>query len=271
MSETRRIAIGIEYDGTLLSGSQSQINAPTVQDRLEAALSHVANEPVSTLFAGRTDSGVHATQQVVSFDTVAERDLIAWRDGTNANLTNDIAVVWAKDVPTSFHPRFSAQSRRYLYVYGECTVAPAIAPTYAWWLRERLDASVMDSAVQVLVGEHDFSSFRAANCQSKSAMRCVFEASVQKFGDCVVLDICANAFVLRMVRNIAGALVAVSRKEMSAKQLQRLLDLRDRKLAPPTAPAQGLYLVHVAYQEFPGLMPRLPPLLKSVDPARFAR
>ena len=261
------VALGLEYDGTCFHGFQSQPEGRNVQDVLEAVVSEIADESINVAVAGRTDTGVHATQQVVSFSTSKNRPLTAWLRGANTLLPNDLAVTWATEVPESFHARFSAQWRRYWYVFGQAEVVPAIGRHMAAWTREELAPERMDAAIRVIEGEHDFSSFRAAGCQSSCARRRVNFARVWSTGIFVVLDVQANSFVLRMVRNLAGALLAVSRGELSQRGLRELLSARDRRLAPPTASATGLYLVQVGYEKLPQTgTPRVPPILGASVP-----
>ena len=217
------------------------------QSVLESALSDIANEPVVVAFAGRTDSGVHATGQVVAFATVAERKSSAWLRGTNSLLPDDVRVHSVQQVDDQFDPRRSARWRRYLYVLGESPVVPAVGGDLAHWIPFELDTECMNESAQCLLGERDFTSFRAAHCQSLTPYRCIHRISVCRFSDLVIVDIIANAFLLRMARNIASALIGVSCGEVAS--LTALLNARDRSLAPPTAPPLGLYLVQIAYTE----------------------
>lgn len=247
----RYIAFDIEYSGSNFNGSQFQPRQRTVQSVLEDAVSTVAAQRVEIGFAGRTDSGVHATSQVVSFVTTAVRDLSAWLRGTNANLPNDIRVHSVQEVDENFDPRRTATWRRYMYILGMSRIVPAIGGEFAYWTPIELDAELMNESAQSLLGEQDFTSFRAAQCQSQSPFRCIHWVSVHQFSDLIVLDIVANAFLLRMVRNIMSSLIGVSRGDIS--DLAALLEARDRALCPPTAPPCGLYLVQVAYSKYPEL------------------
>ena len=259
---TYQIALGVEYDGTQFSGSQSQAGRRTVQSVLETALSRVADEEVRIGFAGRTDSGVHATHQVGCFRTNAKRADSAWIRGANTYLPEDVVVHSCHEVDMDFDPRRSSKWRRYLYVYGEQDVLPAIGRNLATWVNDSLDVVRMHEQSQCLLGEHDFSSFRAAQCQSISPRRCIHAISITRWDELVVLDVVANAYLLRMVRNIAGALLAISRGQVS--DLAELLKNRDRRLAPPTARSDGLYLCQIAYEDYPFLSAfRIPPLLSS--------
>lgn len=245
------IALGIEYMGKNFNGSQHQPEQRTVQSELERALSEIADEHVSVTSAGRTDSGVHATSQVVCFSTAAERESSAWLRGTNSLLPNDVRVHTVQEVDESFDPRRSARWRRYMYLIGESQIIPAIGGDLAHWVPFELDAGRMDESAQCLLGEQDFSSFRAANCQSLTPFRCVHMISVYRLSELVVLDIVANAFLYKMVRNIMSTLIGISQREVS--DLAGLLNDRDRTLVPPTAPPNGLYLVQVAYTKVPAL------------------
>jgi tRNA pseudouridine38-40 synthase len=197
--------------------------------------------------AGRTDAGVHATQQIVNFSTGAVRPLEGWIRGTNSLTPAGLSVRWAVPVPADFHARYSATARRYLYVVLEAERLPAIGRHLVTWSHPRLDDGAMHAAARALLGEHDFSTFRAAACQSKSPNRCIFAIEVRRFEDLVVLDITANAFLHHMVRNIAGALLQVGRGERSPAWIGAVLAERNRALVGPTAPPNGLYLVDVSY------------------------
>ncbi len=261
------IALGVEYDGAAYSGWQRQKQAPSVQADLENAISQVANHPVRVVAAGRTDAGVHATQQVVSFACRVERPLKAWRDGVNSLTSKGVKVRWAATVLDNFHARYSATSRRYLYLFRISAAQAPLSDSLTWRV-DGLDVDAMHRSGQALVGEHDFTTFRAAGCQSASAFRCIHRLSVQKFGEIAILDVQANAFLLHMVRNIAGALVEVGRAERDPASIAECLLAKDRSSIGKTAPPQGLYLVDVTYpgQSFPsGTLP--PPIqgLGSLD------
>lgn len=254
-----RVALGIEYRGTQFCGFQYQQSGRSVQSELEKALSRVANEEIQIEFAGRTDSGVHATNQVISFDCANTRSNLAWIEGTNTYLPNDIAVHTAQEVDSSFDPRRSCSWRRYIYVFGESRWIPAIGRELATWVSYPLDEERLNFAVQVLVGEHDFTSFRAAQCQSKSPFRLVHSVQVVRDRDLVVMDIVANAFLQKMVRNIAGTLLAISNNKV--QDLESVLQARDRKFAGVTAPPDGLYLVQIFYEKFDSLSQLKLPLI----------
>lgn len=256
---SQRVALWVEYDGTRFSGWQLQrgSDVSSVQGALESALSYVANHPVRLHCAGRTDAGVHATAQLVHFDAEHPRALQSWLRGANANLPPTVTVRGGQLVPPEFHARFSALSRRYRYLIDNNPVSPAIGYDYLAWVRQPLDAERMHEAAQQLLGERDFSSFRAAACQSSTPMRRVDFLRVYRRGNLLVIDIQANAFLHHMVRNIAGALISVGKSSLEPGWLGELLALKDRTRAPDTAPAGGLYLVGV---EYPGEFALSPPL-----------
>ncbi len=244
-----RIACRIEYDGSRFCGWQSQphLDVATVQDTLERGIAAVADQPLRVHCAGRTDTGVHGHGQVIHFDAPVVRSPRAWVLGTNANLPPAVRVHWAVGVPAEFHARFSATARRYRYVIANTPVRPALLGGQVTWQRLPLDADLMHAEAQVLCGEQDFSAFRAAACQSRSPMRNVRAIAVTRRGPLVVIDIEANAFLHHMVRNIAGALMAVGAGRQSPGWVAALLAGRDRTVAADTAPAAGLYLVAVVY------------------------
>ncbi|HQZ46303.1 MAG TPA: tRNA pseudouridine(38-40) synthase TruA [Usitatibacteraceae bacterium] len=259
-----RIALGLEYDGAPYCGWQHQPGGCAVQDHLEAALSSVAAGAVGTIAAGRTDAGVHARAQVVHFDTGADREDVSWVRGTNACLPGSIRVVWARRVPESFHARHGARSRTYQYLLMDDSVAPAILRTKAGWFHRRLDVAAMNGAAATLVGERDFSAFRDAQCQARSPVRIVHEAKVERIGSLVVVTIRANAFLHHMVRNVVGSLVYIGAGRKPAAWIPQLLDGRDRRLAAPTFPPDGLYLCAIEYDSAFGLPAFRPnPLLPS--------
>ncbi|WP_218311433.1 tRNA pseudouridine(38-40) synthase TruA [Alteromonas antoniana] len=252
-----RIALGIEYDGAAHFGWQRQREVPSVQEYLEKALSVVANTTINVQCAGRTDAGVHATGQVVHFDCDASRPERAWTMGVNANLPDSIAVTWCKPVDDDFHARFSATHRRYRYVIYNARLRPAILHGGVTHVYRELDAAKMHDAAQALLGEQDFTSFRAALCQSKTPFRNVTHVSVSRQGQYVILDIRANAFLHHMVRNITGSLIEIGAGEKPADWIAQLLPLKDRTAAAATAKPNGLYLVDVTYPEHFAL-PRAP-------------
>lgn len=255
-----RIALGIEYNGHDFFGWQAQRGLTTVQGTLEEAISKVANESVQTYCAGRTDAGVHATGQVVHFDTRAKRHIDAWIWGTNSYLPSTVVVRWARHVDYSFHARFTAVSRRYRYVIYNHPIRPAILSTRASWHYYPLDISPMQKAGEYLLGEQDFSSFRSSQCNSKTPMRNVSEFTVSRQGDYVMLEIEANAFLHHMVRNIAGSLMKIGSGLRSPEWMQEVLQAKSRRAAAETAPPDGLYLIQVGYPE-PYIFPLAEPLI----------
>ncbi|MBY6224753.1 tRNA pseudouridine(38-40) synthase TruA [Ferrimonas balearica] len=253
-----RIALGIEYDGHGYFGWQRQREVVGVQERLEAAIAKVANHPVEVACAGRTDAGVHATGQVVHFDAQFDRRPAAWTLGLNANLPDGIAVRWAQPVSDDFHARFSATARRYRYIIFNNRLRPGILRHGVSHYHHPLDEALMHQAGQQLLGENDFSAFRAIQCQSRTPWRNIHHLRVTRQGQYVIIDIKANAFVHHMVRNIAGSLMEVGMGNRSVEWIAELLEGKDRNLAAATAKAEGLYLVEVDYPAEFGL-PRAEP------------
>ncbi|WP_298138567.1 tRNA pseudouridine(38-40) synthase TruA [Acidiferrobacter sp.] len=242
-----RWALGIEYDGARFCGWQSQAGVPTVQDTLEQALARVACEPIRVVAAGRTDTGVHALGQVVHFDSRAVRRPEAFVRGTNAHLSSDVAVLWARVVPEDFHARFSARARRYRYIWLNRRARAALYRDHVSFEYRPLDASRMADAAAVLIGRHDFSAFRAAQCQAKTPVRTIHCLTVEREGPLVVMTIGADAFLHHMVRNIAGVLAAIGAGERPAAWAREVLDARERAAGGITAPPYGLYLEAVEY------------------------
>lgn len=255
-----RIALGIEYDGSEFCGWQLQKDAVrTVQGAVEQALGKVANHEVRVTCAGRTDTGVHATEQVIHFDTDAVRDERAWVYGANANLPKDVVVLWARPVPDDFHARFSAQRRAYRYVIFTREVRPTFLAYRVTWHYKTLDIERMQSAANYLLGEHDFSSYRAVACQAKSPVRTVHRLEISSHGPFIFIDVEANAFLHHMVRNIAGVLMAIGSGDYTPEWSREVLLAKDRALGGVTAPPHGLYLTRVGYpEEF--AIPQLSPL-----------
>jgi tRNA pseudouridine38-40 synthase len=249
----KRIILGVEYDGSGFCGWQWQPSKRSVQQVLEAALSKVANQPVTVICAGRTDAGVHALEQIVHFDVEAKRELHTWMLGGNSYLPNDVRIIWVKEAIDDFHARYSAIARFYRYIILNRAARSALLPRQVTWCYPLLDAEKMHEAGQHLIGEHDFSSFRAQGCQSKSPFRVLHFIDVYRDGDKVVIDISANAFVHHMVRNIAGVLMEIGMGKQPAEWTQNLLDVKSRKMAGITAPPDGLYLGAVYYPERYGL------------------
>ncbi|TWI53088.1 tRNA pseudouridine38-40 synthase [Pseudomonas duriflava] len=248
--DVSRIALGIEYMGARYRGWQrQQEGVASVQETLEKALSRVAAHPVTVACAGRTDAGVHACGQVVHFDTSVDRPLKAWVLGANANLPKDISVTWAKPMPAAFNARFSAIARRYRYVIYNDPIRPAHLAEEVTWNHRPLNVELMRRAASKLVGTHDFTSFRAQQCQAKSPIKTVHHIEVQPFGRLIILDIRANAFLHHMVRNIAGVLMTIGAGERPVEWVLEILAARDRKAGGVTAHPYGLYLVKVEYPE----------------------
>jgi len=249
-----RVALGVEYDGSGFKGWQAQRpGVRTVQACLERALSRVADHPVSAICAGRTDAGVHGVGQVVHFDTTAVRSARSWILGGNANLPPDLSLIWAREVPVDFHARFSALARRYRYLIFDRPHRSALWHQRATWCYRSLDAERMHAAGQALIGEHDFSAFRAAECQARHPVREIRALTVHRQGAGVVLEVEANAFLHHMVRNIAGVLLAIGAGERPVEWARDVLERRDRTQGGVTAPADGLYLLAVRYPERFGL------------------
>lgn len=244
-----RWALGVEYDGSDFVGWETQHNGPSVQAAVEEALARVAAHPVPTVCAGRTDSGVHAWEQVIHFDTAVSRSPRSWTLGANANLPAGISVLWAHPVPDDFSARFSALSRRYRYlIYNRPIRLANLRRRMTWW-RRPLDVEAMRCAAVHLLGEHDFSAFRASGCQARTPVRTLSRLDVERTGEVVSLDVEANAFLHHMVRNIAGVLMAVGIGRFPPEWARQVLDGRDRRLGGVTAPPGGLYLYTVRYPE----------------------
>jgi len=242
-----RVALALEYDGSRYLGWQTQPGGGTVQDALQAALSAIAGESTAVTCAGRTDRGVHARMQVVHLDTQAVRPEGAWVRGANALLPESIAVQWARQVPEEFHARYSALARTYRYVLLNRPVRPALAARYAGWCHAPLDVEAMREAARHLVGEHDFSVFRSAECQAKTPVRTLHSLEIEAGDGRIDLVLRANAFLHHMVRNIVGTLVYVGRGKHPPAWASELLASRDRARAAPTFAAEGLYLERVEY------------------------
>lgn len=242
-----RVALGISYDGSTYCGWQSQPNGCGVQDVLESAISKIAQHAIRVHVAGRTDTGVHAHAQVVHFDSEAIRPLSAWIRGVNAHLPQNIRVIWSKNVDQNFHARFSAYARSYQYVLYNAPVSSALMATKVGWFHLPLDVASMQVAAQFLLGEHDFSAFRASECQAKSPIKTMHHASVREEGAYIIFEFTANAFVQHQVRNMVGALIYIGKGAHAPTYLADLLAQKDRTLSPPTFSPNGLYLTHVSY------------------------
>ena len=247
MNTTYKIALGIEYLGTRFSGWQSQTGMRCVQSELEKVLSKVANEPIKVVCAGRTDTGVHAHGQVIHFETQAIRDDRSWLLGANTLLPKDIAVTWVKPVELDFHARFSALSRTYHYQIYNRLARSAVNKSRATWIYHQLDVDAMHTAAQFFVGEHDFTSFRTSACQANSPIRTLKSISLHRKDEWIYCRVTANAFLHHMVRNVMGSLIMVGRSERSGQWIEETLKKRDRTIAGPTAPPDGLYLHSVEY------------------------
>jgi tRNA pseudouridine38-40 synthase len=248
-----RIALGVEYDGTPFCGWQRQRHSPSVQAELERAISRVADMPVTIHCAGRTDTGVHATGQVVHFDAPVEREPKGWVLGTNSNLHEAVSVRWAVETGDDFHARFSAVERRYRYLILNSRTRSALHRHRACVVHGVLDVSAMQAAADLLVGEHDFSAFRAAGCQAKTPVRDLRRLSVRRSGRWLVIDVTANAFLQHMVRNIAGLLIHVGNGDAPPGIAGEILAGRDRTRSAAAAPPDGLFLTAVTYPSHFGL------------------
>ena len=268
----QRVALAVEYKGTDFHGFQTQPNGvKTVQQALEKALSKVADEPITLVCAGRTDAGVHATNQIVHFDTLAKRPLKAWVMGTRPHLPDAVGVKWAANVEPQFHARFSALNRTYRYLMSDAKTSPALLHDQITWSSRPLDINRMREAASYLVGRHDFTSFRATQCQAKSPVREISYLHLVRRGDLIVLEVQANAFLHHMVRNIVGVLLAVGSGDKSASWVGEILAARDRSAGGVTAKPYGLYLVSVDFPAQFNLPSGLPgPLFLSEAVGGFA-
>jgi tRNA pseudouridine38-40 synthase len=257
-----RYALGIEYDGTAYNGWQRQKSGTGVQELVEQALAAIADEPVEATCAGRTDAGVHAALQVVHFDSAARRSARNWVLGSNSNLPPDINSLWAAEVGDDFHARYSATARSYRYLILNRLTRSALFRHRAWWLHRPLDPGPMREAAESLLGEHDFSAFRAAGCQASTPWRNVMAIEVERHGEWVVITIRANAFLQHMVRNLVGLLAAIGSGDEAPERAAAVLESRDRREGAMTAPAHGLTLIDVEYPThfaLPGHTSLLPP------------
>jgi len=245
-----RIALGIEYDGSHFNGWQTQLGVRTVQETLEKALSKVADQPVSVICAGRTDSGVHGLEQVVHFDTTANRLPRSWVFGTNCYLPNDVNVLWATPIDQSFHARFSAIQRHYRYIILNRPVRSSLYAKRMTWFYTPLEITRMQEAAQFLMGEHDFSAFRAQACQAKSPIRTITRLEISQHEQQLWIEVSANAFLQHMVRNIAGVLMTIGTGKENPLWAKQILETRNRTQGGITAPPDGLYLKAVDYPEY---------------------
>lgn len=244
-----RYALGIEYDGKNYCGWQRQKNVVGVQEKVEKALSKIANETIEVVCAGRTDTGVNATNQVIHFETSQLRKDVSWTLGVNTYLPDDIAVTWVKAVDDSFHARFSATARRYRYIIDNNRLRSAILSYGISHCHFPLDEKLMHEAAQHLIGKHDFTSYRTVHCQSHSAVRTIEHCRVTRQGQYIVVDVKANAFLHHMVRNIVGSLMRVGQKQEEISWIKTVLEAKNRCVAGVTAPPTGLYFVGVDYPE----------------------
>lgn len=249
MNNQHRMALGIEYDGTLFKGWQRQKEVRSIQETVEEALSKVASQPIQTIAAGRTDAKVHATYQVIHFDTDAIRSERAWVFGTNTHLPSSVRVLFAKTVERDFDARRSATARRYRYIVHNHPIRPALSRHHVGWYYRKLDVQRMREGAAYWIGEHDFSSFRASECQSKTPFRHVFEITIERFQDKVIIEIEANAFLHHMVRNMVGVLWKIGSGQVKSEFANFVLQAKSRKMAGVTASPSGLYLVAVRYPE----------------------
>ena len=253
-----RIALGLSYEGGRYEGWQSQPSGLTVQDQLEQALSRFCEEPIRTMCAGRTDAGVHGLMQVVHFDTYAERSEYSWVRGPNSFLPPDIAVQWARQVPQDFHCRTHALARRYAYVLLESPVRPSVEAGRVGWVFKPLDQAAMEGAAEVLLGEHDFSSFRAAQCQSHTPVKTLRRIEISRRGAFWRFEFEANAFLHHMIRNIMGCLIYIGQGAKPVGWMQDVLQARSREAAAPTFSPDGLYFLGPIYEARWGLPERTP-------------
>ncbi|ETX04607.1 MAG: hypothetical protein ETSY2_27875 [Candidatus Entotheonella gemina] len=247
LHQPRRIKLVVGYRGTRYHGWQIQPNVMTVQGTLEAALNKIANEPVRVHASGRTDTGVHAVGQVVHFDTTSPIATDSLLRGLNGLLPVDIVVKRARDVPADFHARYSARRKTYAYVVHNHPLRPAFHMSYVWHVPQPLNLSAMQTAAQVLIGQHDFSAFRAASCSAQSPVRSLTRLTVERRGKRILFLLTADGFLQHMVRNIVGTLIPIGRGQMDLEAMPEILQSCQRKMAGATAPPQGLYLVRVMY------------------------
>ena len=244
-----KIALVLEYDGQGYCGWQKQPTHPSIQSELENALSLIACQPIFTVAAGRTDTGVHALYQVVHFETSAMRPMTAWVRGVNALVSPSLSVLWAGEVCRDFHARYSANGRTYVYRLLNRPVRPAVLHGKIGWVHDPLDLDLMRAASRWLVGEHDFSTFRSAECQARSAVRQLYKLEITQQGPLLIFELYANAFLQHMVRNIVGSLIYIGKGRYPVEWIRMILDKRDRALAAPTFSPDGLYLAGVHYPD----------------------
>ena len=253
-----RIALGISYQGQAYSGWQVQSNQSTIQEAVETALTKFITEPTQVVSAGRTDTGVHAINQVVHLDTDATRSDNSWVRGVNSFLPPDIRIKWAKEVAPDFHARFDAQARTYVYILRNHAVQSAVLKGLVGWYHMPLNLEKMQEAAQLLLGEHDFSSFRSSECQAHSPVRTIHHLHIQKQGNLFIFSVKGDGFLHHMVRNIVGSLVYVGKGKHEPTYMTELLAHRQRKYAAPTFMADGLYLAHIDYPKKSGINELMP-------------
>ena len=263
-----RFVLGLEYDGSAFCGWQTQPQACGVQDALDRVLAEVAGDRIVTACAGRTDAGVHALAQVVHFDTAAQRPLSAWTRGANALLPEGVSVNWAMQVAQDFHARFSATGRRYVYWLLNRPQRPGLLHKRVGWFHQTLDIDAMRQAVPCMIGEHDFSAFRAAECQARTPVKALRELRISQRGEMIRFEFAADAFLQHMVRNIVGSLVYIGAGRQSSEWLDELLQSRDRTRAAPTFSPAGLYLAAVDYDAVWALPPQ--PDVEAIEDAMLA-
>lgn len=256
-----RIALGVEYCGANYHGWQRQLDLHTVQQQLENALTSIADEPISVFCAGRTDTGVHAVGQVVHFETTANRDWQAWVFGANTKLPKDINVRWARVVDDNFHARFSAIAREYRYLLYNANARCSILSERMTWHYAELNLSAMQIASECLIGEHDFSAYRALGCQAKSPIRHMEKISITQQGQTFIFDFKADGFLYHMIRNMVGVLMAIGAGKAETSWSKTVLESKDRRLGGVTAPPYGLYFVNAYYPEDYAIPVMRPPLL----------
>ncbi len=254
-----RIALGVEYNGSAYCGFQYQDHSPSIQEKLETAIGRIANHDVRVICSGRTDTGVHAFGQVIHFETDAEREAYQWVSGVNTNLPTDISVLWAQSVPAEFHARYSAQRRIYRYVILNRKIRPAVYARRVSWEYRPLDIERMKQAAKYLLGEHDFSSYRAVACQAKSPVRTLYRLELSSHHNFIIIELEANGFLHHMVRNIAGVLMTIGAGEAEADWSRDVLQQRDRTQGGITAPPDGLYFVAARYPDKFSIPVLLPP------------